>query len=324
MSKSNKTRKSSILDVRSKGAMSKLEKMMKKMTVVLVLVYADWCPHCHTYKDEVWSKVKAMRKKNSSVGIAAVNEKVMQDSPFSTAKINGYPSLLLIGKDGKLAEFKDESGQPTNALPNHKDMNMLSGIVKGEPPTNYSEPMNVEELPMNPVKNSNATVVQEEAETKAEAEAETKEAEDSIAMANSTSPAVENVSLNETPDNVAPNHVMAENSSAELLEPSESSRPLTEESESKKNESAMLDSMSPAESSTLLPPTPENDLLDSQGPEASGPQNSSQLGGSLYMALLAAAKATAPAAVLTTVATIASKRTKKLRRKQSGKLSRRR
>jgi thiol-disulfide isomerase/thioredoxin len=327
-SRSTKTRKSSILDVRSKAAMRKLEKMMKKMTVVLVLVYADWCPHCHTYKDEVWSKVKAMRKKNSNVGIAAVNEKVMQDSPFSGAKINGYPSLLLIGKDGKLAEFKDESGQATNALPNHKDVNMLSGIVKGEPPTNYSEPMNVEELPA-----SNATIAQDSSAIAANSNS-------NVSVEPSLNESAENV----TPDNISVNNITLENSpsSAELLEPTpeDSSRPLTDESENKKNES-VLESMSPADSSELLPPSAEEDLLASQapenssasgpesgpeesGPEESGPQNSSQLGGSLYMALLEAAKTTAPAAVLTTLATIASKGTKKLGRKRAGKSSRRR
>jgi len=310
--------------------MSKLEKMMKKMTVVLVLVYADWCPHCHTYKKEVWSKVKAVHKKHKSknVGVVALNEKVLKDSPMSAAKINGYPSLLLLGKDGKLAEFKDDAGQATNALPNSKDVGMLSGIIKGDEPENYSEPQNVEESP------GNATVVQDASASAknsassliAENSASAEEPAENPASVNqpAENSALNEITLNDAPNDVAPNSVTANDSpsSAELLEP-DASRQLTKEAE--ENASANLESQPPANVTSVLPPSPEDDLLSSQeSQEPSGPQNSSQLGGSLYMALLEAAKATAPAAVLTAAATVASRRTKKLGRKRSGKSSRRR
>ena len=325
VSKSGSSRRASILDITSKGMMGKLEKMMKKMTVVLVLVYADWCPHCHTYKKDVWSKVKAMHKKHKGkkVGIAAVNEKVLKDSPVSSAKINGYPSLLLLGKDGKLAEFKDEAGQATNALPNSKDMGMLSGIIKGDEPDNYSEPQNVDESP------GNATVAQapsSSVESLADASATATNSASPVAAENSASSVAAESSA---PNDVAPNHIMASPSSAELLEP-DSSRPLTEESEEKMDATVDINSLSQpaANGSSVLPPSAEDDLLSSQesqeSQEPSGPQNSSQLGGSLYMALLEAAKATAPAAALTAAATVVSRRTKKLSRKRSGKSSRRR
>lgn len=337
-----KSRKAETLDVKTMLGVTQLEKMIKKLSVVLVLVYADWCPHCHTYRRDVWSKLKAMKKRG--VGLAAVNEKVFSRSPVKDAKINGYPSVLLIGKDGKLGEFKDETGSPTNALPNARDMAMMSGIVKGSAAeTNYAEPQNVDEVPV-----SNATLPQEpvepgsklslgeasetptgmESETSsdsdeanasaveantADVEANTSAAESNTSAAEpNTSAAASNTSAAE-PNMTAPDHVEAE-SSPSLETPSmDESRSLSKEPEESADSSAvLLESLkkpATASPSNLLPPEPELEIKPKD-------RDSSQLGGSLYMALLEAAKATAPAAILAASASAISRRTKKFRGKR--------
>jgi thiol-disulfide isomerase/thioredoxin len=237
---SRQTRRSKSISIESEKDMHKLEKALKRMPMVLVLVHADWCGPCQRYKKEVWSKLEASPKKN--VGLVKLNEKVFPSSPLKDSKISGYPSILLIGKDGKPAEFKDEStGEPTNAMPNASDLTMMQGVLKGNSPLNASS----------------ATPEASEASSEA-----------------------------------------SEASSAE-----------------DKNSSAiLLDSESPV---SVLPPDASSDLLDSQNmseisgaPAISSPAtpatppgtDSSQLGGSLYMSLLDAAKLTAPAALLTAAA----------------------
>jgi hypothetical protein len=274
--------------------------------------------------------------KKRGVGLAAVNEKVLSMSPVKDAKLNGYPSVLLIGKDGKLGEFKDETGSPTNALPNARDMVMMSGIVKGAPAEmNYAEPQNVDEVPV-----SNATLPQEpgsklslgeasgtstgmESES-AEANAESAEANTESAEANTesaeantesaeanTQSAESNASAAE-PNMTAPDHIEAE-SSPSLETPSmDESRTLSKQPEESEDSSAvLLESLKkPATSSSnLLPPEPELEIKPKD-------RDSSQLGGSLYMALLEAAKATAPAAILAASASAISRRTKKFRGKR--------
>ena len=330
-----KSRKSETLDVKSMLGVAQLEKMIKKLSVVLVFVYADWCPHCHTYRREVWSKLKAMKKRG--VGLAAVNETVFSRSPVKHAKINGYPSVLLIGKDGKLGEFKDETGSPTNALPNARDMAMMSGIVKGSAAeTNYAEPQNVDEvpvsnatLPQEPVEpgtklslgeasetptgmESDSSSVSDEANASA-VEANTSTAESNASAAESNASAAESNASAAEPNMSAPDHIEAE-SSPSLETPSmDESRSLSKEPEESADSSAvLLESLKkPATTSpsNLLPPEPELEIKPKD-------RDSSQLGGSLYMALLEAAKATAPAAILAASASAISRRTKKFRGKR--------
>ena len=108
-----------------------LLKMMKGMHIVVVLVYADWCPHCHTYKDEIWKHLISASKRK--VGLASIQAEQLKHTPLANAKLKGYPSVLLIGKDGKPAEFEGEDGNPTNALPNARNREMMEKMVTSDP-----------------------------------------------------------------------------------------------------------------------------------------------------------------------------------------------
>jgi len=316
--------------------MHKLESMLKKMNLTVVLIYADWCGHCHTYKDTVWKQLEKLA--NKKVGLAKLNEKVLKESPLSSAKINGYPSVLVVGQDGKPAEFKDEStGEPTNAMPNARDVEMMKGLVTGaNSQASRSQASNVSQYPKTIYigNESNVSKKAEEAvnETPAELEVESKslldvtpaddlepEPESGNVSAYNPSDDMSNASGPDTsmPDNSMPDNTSApENSSA----PENTSAPENASPENPDdNASAILVNSESPVSSKVLPPSASDDLLDTNSSvtAVSGPENSSQLGGSLYMALLESAKVTAPAALLTAAAVVKSRRSRRARK--SGK-----
>jgi thiol-disulfide isomerase/thioredoxin len=288
--------------------MHKLESMMKKMNLTVVLVYADWCGHCHTYKDTVWKHLEGMP--NKKVGLAKLNEKALADSPLSSAKINGYPSVLVVGKDGKPAEFKDEStGEATNAMPNARDVEMMKGLVTG---ANASSKMpNVSQYPKTIYigKESNVSKKAEEAvELSDELNVESK------SLLNEPS-ANEDITPADEPEMVEPGNMNAYNPVSGPTDAGNASGANVNMNNTNPTENAsaiLVNSESPV-SSKVLPPSASDDLLDTNASvtAVSGPENSSQLGGSLYMALLESAKATAPAAILTAAAAMKSRRSRR-------------
>lgn len=119
-----------IPDIRSEKDMAALKDMLKSHPITLVLIYADWCGHCHTYKAQEWKELSAVP--NRTVGMAQLNSDVLDKSPLANAKISGYPSVLMVGNDGKPAEFV-ENGEPTNAMPNARDTESMKTILTAPP-----------------------------------------------------------------------------------------------------------------------------------------------------------------------------------------------
>jgi hypothetical protein len=122
--------KKAVPDVRSAADMNLLKDTLAAHPLTLVLVYADWCGHCTTYKADTWKNIGSLP--NRTVGMAQLNADALDASPLSNAKISGYPSVLLVGKDGKPAEF-EEDGEPTNAMPNSRDLDAMTKIATAEP-----------------------------------------------------------------------------------------------------------------------------------------------------------------------------------------------
>ena len=108
------------LDVRSKSDIAPLEEMLRGPNITLVLIYADWCGHCHDYM-ATWDKLEKMPNRTSN--IAKVHHDMQENSPtLQNASILGYPSVIRVLPSGKLAEFVTPgSSTPTNAIP-PKDM----------------------------------------------------------------------------------------------------------------------------------------------------------------------------------------------------------
>lgn len=118
------TRKSKrTLDVRSEKEVEKLNSLMNQTPFTLVLIYADWCPHCHEYLP-TWDEFANLPGRNANM--AKVHYDMQEKIPnIANAKINGYPSVIKVLPNGTIEEFKDESGESTNAIPNMRDKNEM-------------------------------------------------------------------------------------------------------------------------------------------------------------------------------------------------------
>jgi len=130
--KTRKNRKRShVIDVRSNGAVKLFEKALVKGPLTLVYVNAKWCGACHRFSDEVWSPLTKL--KNKSVNLASVDSEFIGKTSLANVPRKFYPTLLLVGKDGKPATFQDEEGNPTNAMPRNstlsEDKEALSNLV---------------------------------------------------------------------------------------------------------------------------------------------------------------------------------------------------
>jgi len=120
------------IDVTTLEDVAKLVEHIKSNVVTLMLIYADWCGHCGTFKKDIWEKLAKL--KGRKVAIAQVNEKILSQTPFSGLKLDGYPTNVLVGRDMKAATMKDpETGEPTNALPNNRDMVSMTKLVTANP-----------------------------------------------------------------------------------------------------------------------------------------------------------------------------------------------
>jgi thioredoxin-like negative regulator of GroEL len=117
------------VDVRSKKDVNMLETMIKRGPITLVLIYADWCGHCTRFKDAVWNElIDRPRKAN----LASIHHDQLDKTLLKDAKIKGYPSVLVVGKDGKPAVFKGpEDDEETNAMPS-PDLKTLETIAKAD------------------------------------------------------------------------------------------------------------------------------------------------------------------------------------------------
>ena len=114
------------IDVRSKSDVGALEALLGRGPLTIVLVYADWCGHCQTFKQNMWNEVTAMP--NKTLNTASIHYDMVEKTSLKNAKIDGYPSLLLVGTDKKPATFKAESGQ-TNAMPAPESVDELKNMV---------------------------------------------------------------------------------------------------------------------------------------------------------------------------------------------------
>ena len=289
------------LDVRSQNEVSDLEKMISIGPLTLVLVYADWCGHCHNFKEKMWNKVNTIP--NKSVNTASVHYDMLDKTSLANSKIEGYPSLLLVGTDKKPADFVEEDGTKTNAMP---------------PPANVSELKSIVQTPLpTPVRNANSvaqTIVNRG----------NMGPEEEVVEAVSVKPnSVETVTevVEETPMNVVSNNKnrntvsvsnVISNNKNRMMKPSVVNAP----------------SFKPADVESLgVPPDPLTDLVESQRrqPSSDTQTGGGARGGGLYAALLEVTREAAPAAFLLAAASLKAKHRKtRSKRKNTKKTLRKR
>ena len=138
------------IDVRSKGQIGELIKRISKGPLTIMLVYADWCGHCHHFMPHF---DKAAKNSNRSIQAVKVNETVMsavneaikgKNHNAKSINVEGYPSVMLVGQDGneisqiepvkntevmtkvmnQSAALANEAGITSNAHEDESEMNM--------------------------------------------------------------------------------------------------------------------------------------------------------------------------------------------------------
>jgi hypothetical protein len=120
------------IDVRRAEDIPMLNDILKKNKVVMVLVYADYCGHCHTYKDNVWNRLVA--DPNRKNGMASIHYDQIENTPFATTKLSGYPTILKVGEDGAPMKFKNEqTGEEEFDYPEARNKEKMSEILNYEP-----------------------------------------------------------------------------------------------------------------------------------------------------------------------------------------------
>ena len=130
----SKAKKHDNIDAKTVADVDKLVENIKNNVVTLLLVYADWCGHCGTFKKDIWKRLANI--KGRKLPMAQVNEKVLQHlkEKIPDFKIDGYPTVSLIGRDMRAAEVNDPAtGERTNALPNTRDMASMTKLVTADP-----------------------------------------------------------------------------------------------------------------------------------------------------------------------------------------------
>lgn len=125
------------VDLREASQVPGVSALINNGSVTLVLVYADWCGHCHTYLP-TWKNLATTPGRTANM-VSVHHDMVEKVPALANAKIDGYPSVLKVEPSGKIEEYK-VPGTPntTNAMPHMRDMNVMKSMLVGGPARNTS------------------------------------------------------------------------------------------------------------------------------------------------------------------------------------------
>jgi len=119
------------MDVATDEDLAKFTDLLKQHNVIVVLIHADWCGHCQTFKP-LWEQYKKIPGRN--VPMASINERMLSKTPLKDAKLDGFPSTVVYsGKDGSFGSFKNTVGEDTHAVPNSRDKTVMTKLLRTNP-----------------------------------------------------------------------------------------------------------------------------------------------------------------------------------------------
>jgi thiol-disulfide isomerase/thioredoxin len=121
--KSAATKKHDNMDVKTVSQVDKLVENIKNNVLTLMLVYADWCGHCKTFKNDIWNKLASL--KGRKISMAQVNEKVLSHlkERIPGLNVDGFPTVTLAGNDMKTSP----------PIKNTRDLGSMQTLVTADP-----------------------------------------------------------------------------------------------------------------------------------------------------------------------------------------------
>jgi thiol-disulfide isomerase/thioredoxin len=122
------------LNVRNEAEADNALEIMKKSPITIVLVFANWCPHCHSYM-ETWNKLKKLPNRAPMVEMDAA-----ADGPGASEAVKEFLSSIK-GPDGAPMEV--------NAFPTVLSVKNNKGSLEAEPVENSRDEAAMEEMLLN-------------------------------------------------------------------------------------------------------------------------------------------------------------------------------
>lgn len=114
------------------------EDTLEKGPLAVVLIYADWCPHCQHFKP-VWEQL--LKTVGRKANMFSVNSEALPATSMSRANIDGYPSVVVVDKGAQMREYPPEASQVavygkaaanSNAVPFLHDIEKMQNLIKGD------------------------------------------------------------------------------------------------------------------------------------------------------------------------------------------------
>jgi thiol-disulfide isomerase/thioredoxin len=103
-----------------------LKSILKNGKITFVLVFADWCGHCHKFQKDIWNP---MCNKEAIHNRVSVRDDMIKNTSLKNANFEYLPSVMVVNENGELENFTSPEGKTTNVIPTPKSVEDMNRIV---------------------------------------------------------------------------------------------------------------------------------------------------------------------------------------------------